>query len=149
MGHQSRAWFGLVISTWNKVERGGVGALTNTDEISWNEIGAEDFIPFPIPECLDGVRGDTHRPKLCKSPYSLHSQLRCYYGIPSTYLKDDSTFKDNQHEQSKQGLIPILVQTPKCNTENLENKEWSDGMFGKQFSEFGNWDVTFVRPVRG
>jgi hypothetical protein len=108
-----------------------VGARTNTDEISWNEIGAEDFIPFPIPECLDRVWGNTHRPKLCKGPHSLHVQLRYYCGFPSTYLKDDSTFKYDQHEQSKQGIIPILVQTPKSNTEDLENKEWSDGMFGK------------------
>lgn len=45
--------------------------LTNADEISGYEIRAHDFLPFPVSESLDVVRGNAHCPELGQSSYSL------------------------------------------------------------------------------
>jgi hypothetical protein len=70
MGYQSRVSFGLYISFEGVVsfER---SVRTNANHISGHQVGTEDFVPFTISECLDGVWGDTHGPELGKSPDSL------------------------------------------------------------------------------
>jgi len=61
-----------------------------------------------------------------------------------THLEDGSTLKRDQHEPSEQTEFPKLVQTPKRNTEQLEDEERRDSVFGEEFGEFGNRDVAEV-----
>jgi hypothetical protein len=52
-----------------------------------------------------------------------------------THLPYNCTFKHNQHKQREQAKIPILVQTPKRNAEDLEYEKWRRGMFAEQLRE--------------
>lgn len=54
---------------------------------------------------------------------------------PCPYLPDDGTFKYNQHEQSKQAIVPIFIQNPETNAENLEYEKGGGGVFYKQDRE--------------
>ena len=60
-------------------------------------------------------------------------------------MEDGGTLERDQHEPSEQTELPKLVQTPKRDTEQLEDEERRDGVFGKELGEFGNRDVTEVR----
>ena len=43
----------------------------------------------------------------------------------------NSAFKDNQHEQREEGVVPIFVQAPKRDTEYLKNEERGRRMLSK------------------
>lgn len=61
-----------------------------------------------------------------------------------TNLPDDRRLEDDQHDQGEDRVVPVFIQAPKSNTKDLEDEEWSDGMFLEEFRErrFGN-----VEPV--
>lgn len=46
-----------------------------------------------------------------------------------SYLEYDSTLKYNEHEQREERVVPILVQTPQTDTENLKDEERGHSMF--------------------
>ena len=48
-------------------------------------------------------------------------------------LPDDRTLEHDKHEQCEQTIIPILVQTPQGDTEDLKNKKRCSGLFSKEF----------------
>ena len=45
------------------------------------------------------------------------------------YLPDDGGFKDDEHEEGEDRVVPVLVQTPESDTKDLEDEEWGHGMF--------------------
>ena len=46
-----------------------------------------------------------------------------------SYLPHNSALKHDKHEECKEAVIPILVQTPKSDAKDLENEERCRGMF--------------------
>lgn len=92
-------------------------ALTDADEISGYKVRTHDFLPFTISESLDMVRGDTHSPELCEGPDTLLHQSELIIAPNQqerkpSYLEDDGTLEYNEHKSGKEGIVPILVQTP-------------------------------------
>jgi len=56
-------------------------------------------------------------------------------------LENHSAFKDNQHEKGKQRVVPVLVQTPQTNAENLEHEEGCYGVLLEKFSKSRDRDI--------
>jgi hypothetical protein len=56
-------------------------------------------------------------------------------------LEYHSAFKDNQHEKSKQRVVPVLIQTPQTNAENLKHEEGSYGVFLEKFNKSRDRDI--------
>lgn len=65
-----------------------------------------------------------------------------------SYLEHDSAFENDQHEKSEQAVVPIFVQTPESDTEDLEDKERRGSMFPKECGERRNWNIEFIFPVK-
>ena len=63
------------------------------------------------------------------------------------YLPHNSALKHDKHEECKEAVVPILVQTPKSNAKYLKDKEWCRGMFREQFREGGDGDIELVPSV--
>lgn len=113
--------------------------------------------PTLFPPDHNSVRFDRHAPEFVDSPQSLSDEDTLISYEPegtndrsvSTHLENGSTFENDQHEQRKQRVIPVLVHAPKSRTKHLKDKERSDGMFRKQFTERRNWNVENVFAVRG
>jgi hypothetical protein len=66
---------------------------------------------------------------------------------PNPYLPHDSTFEHNKHEQRKETVVPILVQTPKGYAEDLKDKERRGGMFREQLRKGGDGYIELVFTV--
>jgi len=65
-----------------------------------------------------------------------------------THLPDNSALEHNQHEERKQAVIPILIQTPKADAEDLEDEEWGGCLFREQFRKSRNWDVECIVAIK-
>jgi len=65
-----------------------------------------------------------------------------------TYLPHDGTFKHHQHEQGEETVVPVFIQNPKGDTENLENKERGSSMLAKEFGEGGDRNVELVPAIK-
>ena len=50
-------------------------------------------------------------------------------------LFDKNSLERDQHKESEEGVIPVLVQAPQTHTEDLEHKERSSGPLPKQLPE--------------
>jgi len=66
-----------------------------------------------------------------------------------TYLPDDGGLKYDQHEQGEERVVPVLIQAPKSDTENLENEEGGDGVFLEKLSELGQGNVESIEAISG
>ena len=56
--------------------------------------------------------------------------------------------KCDKREQRKQAVVPVFVETPQRDTEDLENEEWRDGMFCEWLPERRDRDIKRVLPVQ-
>ena len=54
----------------------------------------------------------------------------------------------DKYEQCKQAVVPVFVETPQRDTENLENEEGRGGMFCKERSGRRDRDIKRVLPVK-
>lgn len=63
------------------------------------------------------------------------------------YLPHDSALKHNKHKECEETVVPILVETPKGNAEDLEDKERCCGVFREQFREGGDGNVKLVLSI--
>ena len=54
----------------------------------------------------------------------------------SQLLVHQGALKNDEHEQCKQTVPYIFIKTPKKNTKNLKNKEWSRCPLFEEFLEF-------------
>ena len=64
-----------------------------------------------------------------------------------SYLVGYGTLKHDEHEKSEQAVVPVLVQHPQRNAENLEYKERCRRMFPEKGSKGWNRDVELVLAV--
>lgn len=63
------------------------------------------------------------------------------------YLPHNSALKHNKHEECKEAVVPVLVQTPKSDAKDLEDKERCGGMFREQFRECWDRDVKLIPSI--
>ena len=63
------------------------------------------------------------------------------------YLPHNGTLKHDKHEEREETVVPILVQTPKGDAEDLEDKEGCCGVFREQFREGGDGNVKLILSV--
>jgi hypothetical protein len=61
-----------------------------------------------------------------------------------SYLRDCSALEDDQHEQCEKRVVPVLVEAPECDAEDLEDEERRSRMFPKELQERGDRDVELV-----
>lgn len=66
-----------------------------------------------------------------------------------TYLPDDSGLKDDQHDEGEDGVVPVLVQAPKGNTEDLEDEEGCNSVFLEELHELGQGNVESIHAISG
>jgi hypothetical protein len=62
-------------------------------------------------------------------------------------LPHNGALEGDEHEERKEGIVPILVEHPQADTEDLEDKERGDGMFPEKFGEGGNRDIKGVGAI--
>lgn len=63
------------------------------------------------------------------------------------YLPHNSTLKHNKHKECEETVVPILIQTPKGDAEDLEDKEGRCGVFREQFREGRDRNIKLVLSV--
>lgn len=99
---------------------------------------------------MNRVRCNGHGSELCQSAKTLHitSTTSSTTTPTDTHLPDNGAFKDNQHEQREQTVIPVLVQAPQRNTEHLEDEERRRRMLAKELRERRDRDVELVLAVK-
>lgn len=64
------------------------------------------------------------------------------------YLRDGRALEHDEHEQRKETVIPVLVQTPQRDAEDLEHKEWRGRMLAEQLEEARHRDIELVLSVQ-
>lgn len=67
----------------------------------------------------------------------------------AVYLEYDGALKDDEHEEGKETVVPVLVETPESDTEYLKDKKGGGCVFCKEFCEGGNGDVELVLAIEG
>lgn len=68
-------------------------------------------------------------------------------GSIKAHLEYNGALEHNQHEQGEQTVVPILVETPEGDAEDLEDEEGGSSMFTEEFCKRGNRDVEFVPAI--
>lgn len=61
----------------------------------------------------------------------------CTYVCP-TDLFDKNGLESDEHEESEDAVVPVLIQTPQAHTEHLEHKERSSGTLLEEHPEVGH-----------
>ncbi len=82
---------------------------------------------------------DIHVPR--RHSYLNHVRLVAHFpdfSHVAQLLLHQRGLEGDQHEQSEHAVVPVLVQTPKANTEHLENEERCSGSFSEQLHELRN-----------
>jgi hypothetical protein len=97
---------------------------------------------------LNVVRGDAHGSKLGQSSNTLSVSSAHICAEKSAHLENNGALENDQHESGKERIVPVLVQHPQRNTEDLEDEEWCNGMFSEELGESGNGDMALVLSVR-
>ena len=61
-----------------------------------------------------------------------------------TNLEDHSAFEHDQHEESEETVVPVLIQAPEGDTKDLEDEKGGRRVFAEQLGEGRNRDIEFV-----
>lgn len=62
-------------------------------------------------------------------------------------LPDDCALEGDEHEEGKERVVPVLIEHPQTNTEDLEDEEGRDGMLLEQLGEGGDGNVKSVEAI--
>jgi hypothetical protein len=62
----------------------------------------------------------------------------------AAHLPDDGTLEDDEHEKGEETVIPIFIETPEGDTEDLEDEERGGGLLRKKVDEGRDGDVELV-----
>jgi hypothetical protein len=108
-----------------EVHKTGV-SLTNGNKIARKKFVTLDLNPLLLTLDIQWVRLLTHTSEFTN-------------GLDT--LEYDSAFKHDQHEKGKQGIVPVLIQTPQTDAKDLEHKERSNSVFLEQFHESGDGNI--------
>lgn len=60
------------------------------------------------------------------------------------HLPNDRALENDQHEQCEQAVVPVFVQTPKCDTEHLKDEEWCGRVLTEESTERWDGDIELV-----
>ena len=102
------------------------------DEVAGEKFVGLDFNPLAETEDPDIIRLDAHSAELVEGALA---------------LPHHSALESNEHEQGKERVVPVLVEHPKSDTEDLEDKERCDGVLLEQLSESRNGDIERVGAI--
>lgn len=91
-----------------------------------------DGDPLAGAERLDRERRDGHGAEL---------------GEGAEALGDGRALEDDEHEEGEEGVVPVLVQTPQRDAEDLEDEEGGGGVLAEELEEGGDGDVELVLAV--
>ena len=105
---------------------------SNRDKISWEELVTLSLNPLILAVDIDIVWLDAHSAELVQSPLA---------------LPNDSALEDNQHEEGEQRVVPVLIQHPKSNTEDLENEERRNSMLLEELEKGWYWNIEGVVAI--
>ena len=61
-------------------------------------------------------------------------------------MPDNSALKHDEHEQREYRVIPVFIQAPEADAEDLKNEERRGRVLSEKGTEGWNWDVEFVLP---
>lgn len=67
--------------------------------------------------------------------------------MKETHLEDDGALKNDEHEEGEKRVVPVLVEHPQADAEDLEHKKGRDGVLGKEAEERRHGDVKRVGAV--
>jgi hypothetical protein len=62
-------------------------------------------------------------------------------------LPNNSAFKGDEHEEREERIVPILIEEPEADAEDLENEEWRNSMLLEELGEGGNGNIERVCSV--
>jgi hypothetical protein len=83
------------------------------DEIARNELVTLNLGPLAQAENPHAVRLDAHATEL---------------GQGALTLPNNGALENDEHKEGKERIVPVLVEHPKSNTEDLEDEEWRNGV---------------------
>lgn len=64
------------------------------------------------------------------------------------HLPDDGALEDDEHEERKEAVVPVLVEAPQRDAEHLEDKERRGRVLGEERGERRDRDVELVAAVQ-
>ncbi|CAI6099130.1 unnamed protein product [Clonostachys chloroleuca] len=102
------------------------------NQVARQEFVALDLDPLAQAEHPQVIRLDAHPSELNQSALA---------------LPHDCTFEHDQHEESEERVVPILIKHPQANAEHLEDEERGDGVFLEELGEGRHGDVEGVDAV--
>lgn len=111
------------------------GILTrssNRDDVTGKQLVSLDLRPLSVSVHLNGVRSKTHASEL---------------GHSSLTLPHHSGLKHDKHDEGEDGVVPLLIETPESNTEDLEDKEGGNSVLKEELGKGGNGDIKLVGAV--
>ncbi|KAI6750013.1 hypothetical protein HG531_007278 [Fusarium graminearum] len=102
------------------------------NEIARNELVTLNLSPLAQTENPHIVRLDAHATELIESALT---------------LPDDGALENDEHKEGEERIVPILIEHPKSNTEDLKDEEWCNGVLLEQFGKGGNGDIEGVGAI--
>ena len=85
-----------------------------------------------MPVYIDLVWLDAHAAELGQGPLS---------------LPHNGALESDQHEQGEQRVVPVFIQHPQSDAEDLEDEEGRNGVFLEQLGEGRDGDIEFVCAI--
>ena len=104
----------------------------HTDQITGKKLIALSLDPLVSTEHPDVVRLDAHASEFLEGALA---------------LPDDSRLEHNQHEKCEERVVPVFVEHPETDAENLEHKERRDSVLLEELRESRHGDIEDVRSV--
>ncbi|KAI3487633.1 hypothetical protein L1887_48414 [Cichorium endivia] len=74
----------------------------------------------------------------------LLEQRRALTGKHGLTLEDDGALEDDEHEEREERVVPVLVEHPQADAEDLEDEEGCDGVLEEEIDELGLGNVELV-----
>jgi hypothetical protein len=126
---------------------------TDADQVPRNQGIGLNFLPLSVSVHLNGIRLDRHRPELGKSFDSLITggviSIDVNDSQTRTNLEHNCALKYDQHEPREQTVVPVFIQTPQGDAENLEHEERRNSMLCKELRELGDRNMARVGSELG
>ena len=92
----------------------------NGHEIAGEELVAGDFLPLALAVHPDIIRLDAHSTELVQGPLA---------------LPHNGALESNEHEQREERVVPVFIEHPQSNTEDLEDEERCNGVLLEELEE--------------
>ena len=104
----------------------------NRDKITGEELVARGLGPLAEAVDVDLVGLDAHAAEFVKGALA---------------LPDNGALENDEHEQGEERVVPVFVQHPQTDAEDLEDEEGGDGVFLEELGEGRDGDVERVGAI--